>query len=83
MEIGPINGIRMVPAVKARPADFRLAGVFDIGDSAWASDETYFAGEKSAGGQDDEESAEAESAAADTGVQTPDDLPKSSISFFA
>ena len=83
MEIGPINGVRMIPAVKAPPADSILPAVFDIAYTARAGDETYSGGEKSAGGQDDEESAELESAAAETSVQTSGDAPESSISFFA
>jgi hypothetical protein len=34
MEIGPIPGIRELPAVNARQADFRPPAVFDIDSSA-------------------------------------------------
>ncbi|MGH9343263.1 MAG: hypothetical protein ACRD19_05825 [Terriglobia bacterium] len=83
MEIGPISGIRMIPAVKALPTDSRLAAVFDIGDSARAGDETYSGGGKSAGGQDDEEGDALEAAAPESGAQNSDDSQPGSISFFA
>jgi len=83
MEIGPVNGIRMIPAVKAPPADSLLPAVFDIAYAARAGDETYSRGEKSAGGQDDEESAEVESTEGEPGERTADSAPSSGISFFA
>jgi len=83
MEIGPINGIRMIPAVKAPPADALLPAVFDIAYTARAGDETYSGGEQSAGGQDDEESAELESVADEPEDRTAENLPSSGISLFA
>jgi hypothetical protein len=55
MEIGPIPGIRNVPAIKAPPADMGLSTVFDIENFARIGDETYTpSGGKSAGGREDE-----------------------------
>jgi hypothetical protein len=55
MEIGPIPGIRTVPAIKAPPADLGLSAVFDIENFARIGDETYTpSGGKSAGGSEDE-----------------------------
>ncbi len=55
MEIGPIPGIRAVPAVKAPPANAGLSAVFDIANSPGAGDDTYSgSGRKATGGQDDE-----------------------------
>lgn len=83
MEIGPINGIRMIPAVKALRADSELAAVFDIAYSARAGDETYASSEKSAGGQDDGDGDSPSTATPEPATPSPDDPPPSSISFFA
>lgn len=60
MEIGPIAGIRAVPAVKSRPLDSELSALFEIESSARAGDDTYTGnGKKAAGAEEnDEEDAE-------------------------
>jgi hypothetical protein len=76
MEIGPIPGIRAVPAVKAPPADPRLSAIFDVENSSGPGDDTYSgSGRKASGGQDDEDEAELESGS-DAG------LDGGSINFF-
>ncbi|MGH9607839.1 MAG: hypothetical protein ACRD3N_19295 [Terracidiphilus sp.] len=83
MEIGPINGIRMIPAVKAPPADTPLTAVFDIATTARAGDETYSGGGKSAGGQDDEDAVSLDDAALDSAAPSGEDAPPTSVNFFA
>jgi hypothetical protein len=78
MEIGPIPGIRALPAVKARPTAPQLSAVFDIdalvrpGDSEWTD------GRKKASGAEEDEGDEFSS-----GSDAPDDAQESSISYFA
>ena len=77
MEIGPIPGIRALPAVKAPPADPRLSAVFDIENSSGAGDDTYSgSGRKGAGGQDDEDESSLE---ADSVSEFSDDGADGSI----
>lgn len=62
MEIGPIPGIRPVPAIKSPPSDPRLPAVHDIDHSSRPRDDTYTgSGEAAAGSEDkQEETSEAE-----------------------
>jgi hypothetical protein len=86
MEIGPIPGIRALPAVKARPTDPQLSAVFDIdalaksGDSEWTESR-----KKAAGAEEDEEEEEGFLLGdeADSGSHAFDDAPVSRISYFA
>lgn len=86
MEIAPIAGIRVVPALKQRPADPELTVFFDIESTARPDDDTFTRnGRKAAGAEeDDEEQAEGaeESAAPEESVGAGEtDAPQ--ISFFA
>ena len=87
MEISPISGIRVMPVVKAPPAESNLSRVANIDNSANPGDDTYSgSGKKSAGGQDDEnqdteqieKGPEAESAA-----PTSEAEPGPKINYFA
>lgn len=63
MEIGPISGIRPVPAVKSPPSDPHLPAVFDIEHSSAPDDDTYSGSQSAAGGEDEhDETKEAEQA---------------------
>jgi hypothetical protein len=56
MEIGPIPGIRAVPAVKAPQGDLRPPAIFDIDASAKPGEGGRQAnGRKAAGAEEDEE----------------------------
>lgn len=71
MEIGPIPGIRMAPAVKAPPVEAELTARFDIEALVQAGDDDYTgSGKKAAGAEEDEEeelSEEPEAPAEDQG----------------
>jgi hypothetical protein len=55
MEIGPIPGIRAMPAVKAPQAEFSLPEIFDVEGSARPGDsERQRGGRKAAGAEEDE-----------------------------
>ena len=80
MEISPIPGIRALPVMKTPPVDPRLSGVFDIGDSPGPGDDSYSrSGKKAAGGQDDEADEPEETKE----IESPQESPKSGVSFFA
>ena len=56
MELSPIIGIRMVPAVKAPPTEAVVSAEFDIQPTAWLGDDSYTgSGKKAAGGDESEE----------------------------
>ncbi len=56
MELGPIPGIRAVPAVAARQADVRAPAIFDIDASARPGDGGgQQGGRKAAGAEEDDE----------------------------
>ena len=55
MEIGPISGIRAVPAVKSSPSGPRLPAVFDVEHSSAPDDDTYSGSQSAAGGEDDQD----------------------------
>ena len=59
MDIGPIGGIRLVPAIKERPADPELTAFFDIESAARSGDDSYNrGGEKAAGAEEPEDETE-------------------------
>jgi len=79
MEIAPIPGIRMLPAVRAPQGDFRPPEVFDIDGSARPGDgDRQRGGRKASGAEENDEDdlmleAEAESGAeADAGSRQVD-----------
>lgn len=55
MEIGPIPGIRPLPATKSPTSGPRLPAVFDVEHSSEPSEDTYSGSHSAAGGQDDQE----------------------------
>lgn len=82
MEIGPIPGIRALPAVKTPPADPRLSAVFDIQNSSSAGDDTFSgSNKKTASGQDDE--ADELDEQTESATETRLDNPNSTIHFVA
>ena len=84
MEIGPISGIRVLPAVKVPPADSDLSRVFDIENSAKPGDDTYSgSGKKSSGGQDDESEEIDQGGEESSGAPAPEDGSTGQVNFFA
>jgi hypothetical protein len=80
MEISPIPGIRALPVMKTPPVDPQLSGVFHIADSPGPGDDSYSrSGKKAAGGQDDEADEPEETKE----IESPQESPKSGVSFFA
>ena len=58
MEISPIIGIRMVPTIKARPAEPGITAEFDIQATSWLGEDSYNgSGKKAAGAEEPEEEA--------------------------
>lgn len=84
MEIGPIPGIRALPAVKARQGNFRAPEVFDIEGSARPGDgEEQRGGRKASGAEendDDEMMLEAET---ESDVDAREELPARNVDYFA
>jgi len=84
MEIGPVTGIRAVPAIKAPPPDPGLSGVFDIENFARASDETYTpSAGKSAGGREDEFDDPLVEEEPEAQMRSQEDGNRRKVSFFA
>jgi hypothetical protein len=84
MEIGPIPGIRMVPAVKAPPAETGLKARFEIDASARPGDDSYTGSSKKGAGAEENDEEELEE---EPEEQAEDKAPGGesgpSISFFA
>jgi len=58
MEISPIPGIRMIPAVKTPPAETALKAHFEIDASARAGDDSYTGGSKKGAGAEESDEEE-------------------------
>jgi hypothetical protein len=83
MEIGPIIGIRVVPAMKVPSADSDLPAVFDIENPARSGDDSYSSnGKKAAGGQDDEAD-DLEEGETEPAAPTPESGHGEQINYFA
>lgn len=88
MEIGPIAGIRVMPAPRVRPTDPELTPLFDI-EAAARADEDVFArnGRKAAGAEepDEEEEELGTEEAIDDELESEPSFPAATdrISFFA
>lgn len=82
MELGPIPGIRAVPAVAARQADVRAPAIFDIDASARPGDGGGQQGGRKAAGaeEDDELKVEAED---ELGAETREERQPGRIDTFA
>jgi hypothetical protein len=84
MEIGPIPGIRTLPAVKAPPADPRLSAVFDIESPAKPGDDAGTGSRKKASGaEEDEDNDLTAGAESSLGSEAPGGEPEGRISYFA
>ncbi len=88
MEIGPIPGIRALPAAKPRPVDPELTAFFDVEAAAKPGDDTYTGNEEKAAGaeeNDENESEESEeiSASEEPSNNLRDQTSAGQISFFA
>ena len=90
MEIGPIVGIRVLPAAKTRPVDPELTVLFDIEAAVRPDDDTYSRnGQKPAGAEEPEDEDEdwtdepQEAAGDEFRSQPVPEAPADRISFFA
>ena len=83
MQIGPISEIRMVPAVKAPPADPQLSALFDIEGTSQADEDNYSRGARKAAGAEEEEADEAAGQESEAGSELFEERPVHSISYFA
>lgn len=87
MEIGPIAGIRVLPALKTPPPEAALTALFDIEATAKAGDDTYSgSGKKAAGAEEDEEleeEFEEVDESAERGAPAVEERPARSINYFA
>ncbi len=84
MEIGPIPGIRAIPAVKAPPVEAELTARFEIEAIARAGDDQYTGnGKKAAGAEEDEEEELEEEPEAQAEGQRSGGDSGPSISYFA
>ncbi len=82
MELGPIPGIRALPAVGARQADVRSPAIFDIDASARPGDGGgQQGGRKAAGAEEDDELRVEEGD--ELGAEALEDRQKGSIDTFA
>lgn len=77
MEIGPIPGIRALPAVKARPVAPQLTALFEIDETARPDESEWTDGRKTAAGAEEDEELTQEEAGAET------DAPAGRVSYFA
>jgi len=83
MEISPIPGIRIAPAIRSKEADLGLTDVYEVERSTRTGDETYTpSGARAASGYEDDEDKydDSEDAEAESKVQSAED---SQISRFA
>lgn len=62
MEIGPIPGIRAIPAIRPRPVHPEVTAFFDIEASARPGDDTYTRRSKKAAGAEENEDDELDEA---------------------
>ena len=60
MEIGPIAGIRIMPAIKPRPVDPELTAFFEIEPSARPDEDGYSGSGRKAAGAEESEDEESE-----------------------
>jgi len=84
MEISPIIGIRVMPTVKAPPAESGLSAIFDIEATAKPGDDSYSSARKKAAGaeESEDEQLDTETEAARPLVPSEDGLARS-INYFA
>lgn len=87
MEIAPISGIRVTPAIKPQPNDPQLTAVFDIEAAVKPDDDSYWASSGKAAGAEEEDGDDLDSEAgeADAGpvAHSVDEDAIGSISYFA
>jgi hypothetical protein len=84
MEIAPISGIRALPAVKVRQADFRPPEVFDIEASAKPGDGGgQRGGRKAAGAEESDESDFMPDRGPDEDIEDSAEVPTRQVDFFA
>ncbi len=93
MEIGPIPGIRAVPAVKASQPDYRPPAVFDVDSAAKPGEGGERGNKRKAAGaeESDEEEWTLENdeeepmfaSGAESGEETPGEVPSRQVDYFA
>ena len=83
MEISPIPGIRMVPAVRTPPVETALQTRFEIDASARAGDDSYTGSSRKGAGAEEEEEELEEAFEVQVGDGPSGDESGSSVSFFA
>jgi hypothetical protein len=84
MEIGPIPGIRALPAVKAPSADLRPPAVFDIDPSAKPGEgREQGNGRKAAGAEENEEDDLELEGEMERDPEAPDKVPGRQVDYFA
>ena len=84
MEIAPIPGIRALPAVKARQADFRPPEVFDIDASAKPGDGGgQRSSRKAAGAEEDGEDDQLLDGEMEPGSEALEEVPARQVDYFA
>lgn len=84
MGIGPIPGIRALPAVKAQQADFRPPEVFDIDASAKPGDGGgQRSSRKAAGAEEDDEEELTPGGEMEPGREALEEVPARQVDYFA
>ena len=84
MEIGPVPGVRALPAVRTREADLRPPAIFDIEGSARAGDGAGQGNRrKAAGAEEDDEDEFSVEEEAERGAETLENPQFRRISYFA
>jgi hypothetical protein len=83
MQIGLISEIRMVPAVKAPPADSQLSALFDIEATSQPDEDNDSRGGEKAAGAEEEKTDEATGQEGEAGSELLEERPVRSISYFA
>jgi hypothetical protein len=82
MEIGPITGIRAIPAIKAPRNEQQVSAIFDIENAAGPLDDNFAqSGGNQAGGQDDDSAESVEPA--ESPLEASADGSSSAVNFFA
>jgi hypothetical protein len=85
MELGPIPGVRGLPAVRTRPSDFRPPAIFEIDAAAKPGDGgSQQNGRKAAGAEEDADELRIESQAdVEASAEAPEDSHTGRIDTFA
>lgn len=84
MEIGPVPGIRGIPAVTARRAEMQPPAVFDIDASAKPEEDGgQRSGRKAAGAEENEEDERMLDGELEAGDDAPETAGKGRVDYFA